>query len=406
MTMPLEGYRVLDLSIAQVGPYAATMLAQMGADVIKIEDHTTGGDNNRGIMAREGLVASPVNYIFEANNRNKKSVGINLKTRLGREVIYRLVGNADIFLHNIRQSGVEKLGVDYETLYKHNPLIIYASGSSFGKWGPDREAAGYDIISQARGGIMSVNGPPDRPPMPVGGGYIPVGDQATAMLLAYGIALAIIVRERTGKGQEVHVSMLSGLLALQNWRFEGYLATGEIPQRVHGFQSPNPLYGIYQAQDGEWIALSMTQSDVFWSRFCKALKIENLEFDSRFNSHQNRIENRDLLVPLMQKAFSLKPRAEWTRLFREYNLQFAPVNNYADLAADPQIVENNYVVELNHPAAGPIKVLSVPVDLSETPGTVGKAAPELGQHTEEVLMEQGGYTKQEIIELKELGVIG
>ncbi|MFC1919181.1 CaiB/BaiF CoA transferase family protein [Chloroflexota bacterium] len=404
--MPLEGYRVLDLSIAQVGPYAATMLAQMGADVIKIEDHTTGGDNIRGIMAREGIGAPPVNYIFEANNRNKRSVGVNLKTRQGRDVIYRLVKNSHIFLHNLRQSGVERLGVDYETLHKHNPLIIYASGSSFGKRGPDRDATGYDIISQARGGIMSVNGPPDRPPMPVGGGYIPVGDQAAAMLLAYGVALAIIARERTGKGQEVHVSMLSGLLALQNWRFEGYLATGEIPQRVHGFQSPNPLYDIYQAQDGEWIALSMTQSDVFWSRFCKVLNIESLEFDSRFNSHQNRIENRDSLVPLIQKVFSIRSRAEWTKLFMEHDLQFAPVNNYADLAVDPQVIENNYVVQLDHPIAGPVNVLSVPVELSETPGTVGKAAPELGQHTEEVLTELGGYTQQEIVELMGLGVVG
>jgi len=405
MTSPLEGIRILDLTQGQVGPYATTMLAQMGAEVIKIEDYTVGGDVVRGIVGGESMGETKTNYVFEANNRNKKSIAVNLKTGPGKEIIYRLARKTDVFVQNLRQGAVERLEMDYDTLRKLNPRIIYASGSSFGKLGPDRENTGFDIIGQARGGIMSVNGPPDRPPMPVGGGYVPVGDQVTAMLLAYGIMLALFTRERTGIGQEVHVSMLAAMLALQNWRFEGYLATDEVPQRTHGVQSLNPLYGIYQTSEGEWIALSMYQSDPFWSRFCHTLGIQDLENDPRFNSHENRIENREALVPVIQKEFAARTRAELLRILEENKLQFAPVNNYAHLAADPQVIANNYIVDFDHPIAGPMKVLAVPVELSETPGAVGNVAPELGQHSEEVITELAGYTWEEVAQLKESGAI-
>jgi crotonobetainyl-CoA:carnitine CoA-transferase CaiB-like acyl-CoA transferase len=199
--------------------------------------------------------------------------------------------------------------------------------------------------------------------------------------------------------------MLAGMLALQNWRFEGYLVTGEVPQRTHGFQSLNPLYGIYETSDGEWIALSMYQSDPFWARFCRALGIENLEKDPRFDSHENRVENRDALVPVIRQEFAGRTREDLLKILEENDLQFAPVNNYAHLATDPQVIANNYIVDFDHPVAGGIKVLAVPIELSETPGIVGRAAPELGQHTEEVLLELGEYTWQEIAELKEAGVI-
>jgi len=398
MGMALEGVRVVDMTIGQLGPVASMMLADMGADVIKLEEPISGdpGRYVHGIMG----VSVPLSFYFENNNRNKRGIAVNLKTERGREIVYRLAETSDVFVTNYRRNAVGKLRVDYQTLSQYNPGIIYAIGSGFGRRGPDRDKPALDLAAQARGGIMSIIGEPSQPPAPVGVG---LADQVAAGLLAYGITLALFARERTGRGQEVDISLLAGqawlgALALQDYLFYGkdHGPLGKVSRA----STRNPLWNVYRTKDDEWLCLAMLVSEPYWTDFCVVMGIEGLEKDPRFESHTAREENAAELISILDQRFASETRDEWVRRLGQRELLWEPVRDYAEVAADPQMTENEYIVDFDHPVHGMVKEVGIPVKLSNTPGKIRKPAPELGQHTEEVLLEIG-YTWEEIARLRE-----
>lgn len=394
MAMPLDGIRILDWTVWQQGPTATALLADMGADVIKIEEPR--GDPGRG-LSRIGGVPVVLNYYFGNQNRNKRGIILNLKTEAGRQVLYKLAEKSDVFVTNFRSSIGQKLGVDYHTLVKFNPKLIYAYSSGWGPKGPDSDKPAFDLAGQARSGIMSTTVGSDGVPHSIGGG---LADEAGGVLLAYGIMLALFARERTGIGQEVDVSLLGSMVEMGRLSLQQYLSSDRLPERVGRTLLPNPLWNVYRTQDDKWLCLAMLQTDRFWPDLCKALGIEELEKDTRFESHIARAERPAELIAILDKVFITKTRDEWLKLLDEHGIIAVPVSTYAEVANDPQVLANDYIVEVDHPQAGPIKVVGIPVKLSKTPGEVRTYAPEFGQHTEEVLMEVCGYTWEDIAELK------
>lgn len=398
--MALDGVRILDLTIWQQGPVATQMLADMGADVIKIEDKH-GGDPGRGLVWKSDGCA--LNTYFECHNRNKRGITLDLKTRRGQDVMKRLVEGADVFVQNLRPGVAERLGVDYPTLSRVNPRLIYAAANGYGSKGPDRAKPSFDIIAQGRGGILSVSGEPDEsPPLVQVNG---VADWAGALMLAYGIVMALFARERHGIGQEVEVSLLGTQASLGQLALQRYLFSGKAPARMSRKTVRNALWNTYRASDGKWLILAALQSQRFWSDFCRLLGVPELQNDPRFDSIDHRGDHCRDLITIFDQVFATKPRDEWVRLLESADIPCGPVNSYADLAADPQMLANNYIVDFNHPQAGTVKLVGIPVRLSETPGQVRMPAPEFGQHTEEVLQEWGGYDWEEIARLKAEEVI-
>jgi crotonobetainyl-CoA:carnitine CoA-transferase CaiB-like acyl-CoA transferase len=394
---PLAGIIVLDWTQWQMGPVATSMLADLGADVIHIEHHING-DPGRGLTTNEftDLPHGKHSY-FEVNNRGKRSITINLQSEAGRNVIYRLVKKADVFVHNYRPGIPEKLQMDYETLRQHNPKLIYAAASGFGAKGPEAGEGAMDMVGMARAGVTTLLGNDESPFLPHYGG---LADQIGAVFTAYGVMAALVARERLGIGQKVDSSLLGGLIFWQGLMLgKGfYLNKPTIQQKRSS--AKNALWNYYQCKDGRWIVLAMLQSQRHWPHLCRALGLENLEKDNRFCDAVIREKNCTALVALFDKAFLKKTAAEWEAIFRGMDVIYGPVRSMNDLATDPQVIANKYIFDYNHQVLGPVKVVGLPVAFSETPGEVTAEAPEFGQHTEEVLIELGGYTWEEITELR------
>jgi len=403
LSMPLEGIRILDMTTGQHGPVATQMLADMGADVIKVEGPASM-DGGRGMVAIAGSDV-PRNSYFENNNRNKRAITVDLKKEKGKELIYRLVEKSDVFVTNYREAAVKELGLDCDTLTRLNPRLIYAIGYGFGRYGPDNDKPALDFAAQARGGIWSISGEPGEPPARIGAG---IADQVGAGILAYGIMLALFARERTGEGQEVNTSLLGSQAWLGSVVLQHYLFSGEaVPSvsRVSRKEIRNPLWSVYECQDGKWLCLAMLGADPYWPDFCQVMGIETLENDPRFENQLVRMENAPELIKILDERFASKTRQEWIQLLNEKELIWAPVNDYADLAADPQMAANDYIVDIEHPTYGPVKIVGLPVKLSKTPGRLRMPAPEFGQHTEEILIEVGDYTWDDIARMRDEGVI-
>jgi len=402
---PLEGIRVLDMTVFQQGPAAGMYLADMGAEVIKIEDPARG-DPGRGVMSLLGsIMSSPttgVNYYFEAHNRNKKGIAVDLKKERGREIIYRLVSHSDVFLSNYLPETLKKLGLDYETLSRYNPRLVYALASGYGPRGPDKDKPSFDLAAQARSGMMSIVAEAGQPPLDAG---IGTADQLGGLMLAYGILAALLARERLGRGQEVCASLLGSMVSLQSMWVQSYLFSGVLPAKVPREAARNPFWNTYRAGDGKWFILSMARSDEIWEGLCHVLGLEELLTDPRFESHEKRLENGPELIAILDRAFSKFNREELLALLDKAGLICAPVNTYDAVAADPQVKENDYITEIDHPILGRSRVVGIPIHFSLTPAKVVRAAPQLGQHTEEILVEVCGYSWDEIAELKEEGVI-
>ena len=405
MGAPLEGIRVIDLTVWLQGPYSTAMLADMGAEVIKVEDFPHG-DPARGVQLASAtgvFPPSPINYLVELQSRGKKSVAVNLRQEWAREVMHKLVSNADVFVSNLRKGALEKFGLDYTTLSAINPGIIYATASGYGQKGPDAALPVMDFAAQARGGMLSVIGEQDSPPPPVGvPGY---ADTVGAMQLAFAITMALLARERTGIGQEVHTSLLGGQLAVGALELQGYLFSGQNPNRISRSHASNPLRISYEAGDGRWLCFNLTQSDRYWAGFCRVLGLDEIIDDPRFNSASARQENCTELVTLLDQAFTVRPANEWLGRFNEAQIICGVVQTFAEVVADPQVVENDYIVTVDHPQHGPLREIGIPIQFSKTPGKVRSAAPEFGQHTEEVLLEVAGYSWEDIARFKEQGTI-
>lgn len=399
MALPLEGIRVLDWTAFQQGPIAACALADMGADVIKIEDPR--GEPGRGLVRMYGI-AVPINFYYQNQNRGKRGIVLNFQLPKGREVLYRLVEKSDVFVTNYRESVAKRLGADYQTLRQHNPRLIYAYSSGVGPEGPEADLACSDFVGQARGGLWSVSRAADLSWTTIGAG---MADEMGGFVTAYGIMVALFVRERSGIGQRVDASLLSGQIELGRLALQQYLM-GVPPSPSSIAMLSSPLYNIYECSDGKWICFGVLQADRYWPQFCQVLGIQELEKDPRFENAEVRGKNLEQLMPRIRGIFKTKPRDEWVKAFHKGGVeQVGPIQDYADVANDPQVLVNQYIVEIDDPIHGKVRVPGIPVKLSETPGKIRCLAPELGQHTEEVLQEVLGFSWDDLAKLKAEGVI-
>lgn len=400
MTQPLEGLLVLDWTIWQQGSVCSAMLGDMGARVIKIEQRGTG-DPGRWLVGAGGVDTSNTpNWYFEANNRNKESITVDLKRPEGREVVLALAEKADIFVQNYRYGVAARLGLDYASLKERNEKIIYASATGYGPKGLEAAEPSFDHLGLARSGIMNAAGEPDMPPLGISGG---IADQMGAIMLAYGILNAVVARERFGIGQEVDSSHLGSMAFLQGLSLSMKLMAGVAMPRSFRSQAGNPLWNHYRCADDKWLALAMLQADRYWADFCRVIERPELALDERFKDMTVRTAHREQCVAILDEAFARYPRADWLERLKqgEGDFIYTIVNSVDDLPEDPQVIANDYVVEMDHPQHGPTKMVGVPVALSKTPGSIRAAAPELGQDTEMVLMDVLGWDFERISALRE-----
>ena len=399
---PLEGIKVIDLSQWGAGPASATILGDWGAEVIHVED-PEGGDPLRGMQSVGTTQVGDVNSIFENLNRNKRSLAVDITLRQGKKIIYELVKNSDVFISNLRNKVLNRIGLDYGTLGQINPRIIYAHITGYGEKGPETERGGYDYAAYwARTGLMNSSGEAGTPPAQQGGGW---GDLVTGFFLAGSISAALFVRERTGIGQEVDISLMGAGMWMGAGHIQIALDSGIDYPQISRKKAGNPLVNSYQARDNRWLLLICMQTDRYWSGFCKAIDRPDLEHDPRFNSHGKRCQNNMVLIDIIDSVLSTRSVKEWGEKFDRNGVLWGPVQNYLEVINDEQALQNDLLVAVNHPKRGAIKLVNSPIKFSKTPSSIRSAAPELGQHTEEVLLENG-YTWEDIERLKQEKVIG
>lgn len=393
--MALEGLRILDLTRVLSGPYATMVLADLGADVIKIELPGVGDD------ARNfGPYLNGESAYFMSLNRNKRSMTLNLKSPGGKRVLRELVPQMDVLVENFRPGTMEKLGLGYETLREINPRLIYAAASGFGRTGPYRRRPAYDAMVQAMGGVMSINGPQDGEPTRVGNS---MGDITAGLFTAIGILSALAARERTGQGQVVDVAMLDCQIAILENAIARYTVTGEIP-RPQGNRHPSVVpFETFETQDGQ-IMLAIG-NDAFWRRFCAEVERPDLAADPRFTTNPLRKTHYDDLHPIIAEMFLKQTTVAWQTQFDAAGIPASPINNVAQVMEHPQVLARDMLIQLEHPVAGVLTVPGIPVKLSETPGAMRVAAPTLGQHTDSLLRELLGYTEQQVLELRDAGAL-
>ncbi|MFC1964341.1 CaiB/BaiF CoA transferase family protein [Chloroflexota bacterium] len=402
--MPLEGIRIIDWTLWQLGAVATAMLGSWGAEVIKLEERT--GDPSRGTRRIRGLPAALPggrNVTHEMYSRNKKSVTVDLKKPEGKEIVYRLVEKSDVFVQNRRPGAARRIGLDYQTLSKYNKKLIYATGSGFGLKGPDANMLAMDFLGIARSGVMFTARGQDKPPEIFGVG---TADQIGAIFLAYGIMTALVARERLGIGQEMDVSHLGSMIALEELGVTATLLTNlSFPEQIRE-KALNPLWNCYQCRDGKWIALGHFQPDPYWPRLCRALKLEHLINDPKFHDYEAKEQHNEELIRILDEVFRTRTRPEWLTILGKEDLIYCEVNTFNDLAQDPQVIANKYVEEFDHDVLGKIKLVGSPVKLSRTPAIPTRTrAPELGEHTEQVLLDIAGYSWEDISNLRDKEVI-
>ncbi len=404
MAGPLDGVRVVDLGEAQQGPVATMVLGDLGADIIKVE--RTTGDRGRGWRRIHGvrldISSTGRNPYFENHNRNKRSIVLDLKKGKGKEVLLKLVDKADVFTTNMRIGVPDRLGIGYEALRARNPRLIYAHASGWGRKGPDATEGANDYTAISRGGLMMLVGKEGEPPGQIMSG---LADELGGMVCAWAICAALYARERTGKGQLVDTSLFGSLIAMESLELTAPALLGtEFPRQVRS-ETYNPLFNYYKCSDGKWFVVSSPRSDKDWPNICRALGIEELEHDPKFINMEARGENCRELIAILDEKFATKTHKEWIGILRKYRLNYAPVQTPTEVINDPQALANDYVIWFDHPVSGRTKMIGFPWMFSETPASVRREPPELGQHTEEILLELG-YTWDDIVQLKDEGVTG
>jgi formyl-CoA transferase/CoA:oxalate CoA-transferase len=389
MSQVLKGIKVLDLTRALAGPYCTMLLADYGAEVIKVELPGTGDDTRGwGPPFVEGESA-----YFMSINRNKKSLTLDMKNTKSKDILERMIKQSDIIVENFRPGAADRLGLGYEQVKKINPKIIYCSISGFGQDGPYRELPGFDQTLQGMGGMMSITGEPNGPPMKVG---VAIADISGGMFAAFGIMLALFHRQKTGKGQWVDTSLLDSQIAWLTYRAGEYFASGKLPEKVGSGHPMIVPYQAFKAKD-EYINIA-AGNDQLWKRFCKVINMENIMDDPKFVTNAKRVENRKELIAILSKIIETRTGAEWLKLFEDAGIPAGPIYTLDKLFSDPQVLHRKMMVELTHPKAGKIKVTGVPVKLSEAPGEITTPPPLLGQHNKEVLKDLG-YSAEEIEKL-------
>ena len=377
---PLAGLTVLDLTRVLSGPYCTMLLGDMGARVIKVE-HPGRGDDTRawGPPFVKGESA-----YFLGTNRNKESVTLDFKSPPGRRLFERLVDRADVLVENFRPGTMARAGLDYESMRAQHPRLIYTSISGFGQTGPRRLQPGYDAVIQAEGGLMSVTGAADGPPFRLG---VAIADMVAGLLAAQGIVLALYARERTGRGQYVDISMLDGVVSLLTYHASMYLVANTSSTRVGNGHATIAPYDTFAAADGDFF-LAVGNDDQF-RRFCAAAGLQDLGADARFATNPARVEHREMLRTRLDPVLRRRPRAEWIAMLTESGVPCGDVRAVAETLADSQLLARQMIESVEHATIGQMKVLGIPIKLSDTPGSVRAAPPTLGQHTTAVLTELG-----------------
>lgn len=394
--LPLQGIRVIDFSQILAGPFCTMLLADMGADVVKVEKPNGGDDTRRyGPPFIEGESAA-----FLTLNRNKRSIVLDLKSEQGLGVVRRMLADADVMLHNFRPGVVERMGLGYADVSALNPAIVYCAVSGFGTTGPYSQRAGFDLVAQGMSGLMSINGFPDSPPAKVG---VPIADLNTGMFCAYGVLTAYINRLATGKGQHVDASLLESGMAYTLYESATYFATGEVAGPLGSAHRMIAPYQAFATQDGYINIGAANQNN--WERMCRAVGRADLLADARFASNPERMVNIQSLTPIMEETFRTQTTAHWVETLERAGVPCGPIYNIEQVYADPHVRSRDMAVELQHPKAGGIRNIGVAVKLSDTPGSVRTPAPLLGQHTDEVLAEFG-YADAEIAALRQSGALG
>ena len=387
MTASLKGIRVLEMAQIMAGPTCGLLLADLGAEVIKIEK-TPGGDDTRNFLPPE---INGESAAFMMMNRNKKGIALNLKDKDGIEIFKTMVKNSDVVLENFRKGTLEKLGVGYDVMSEINPKIILCEISGYGRTGPYADKGGFDLVAQGMSGLMSITGEStDKPPMKVGA---PITDITAGLLAASGILAALVHREKTGEGQKVDTSLYEAGIVHTYWQSAIAGATGESPGPLG---SAHPLTAPYQAfkTKDKWITVGASNQNT-WLMLLKAIGREDLQENEKFSSNLNRKQNLKELVDILNKELIKKTSSEWLKIFDDNGLPCGPINSITDMFKDPQTIERQMVIEVNNKKAGKSKAIGMPIKFSKSKTEKSKGAPNLGEHTKEV-MQIFGYKDDQI----------
>ena len=392
---PLAGFTVLDLTRVLSGPYCTMMLGDMGARVIKVEQPGKGDDTRGWGPPFQNGESS----YFMSVNRNKESVTLDFKHPEGRAVLDRLIAEADVLVENFRPGTLDRQGLGHETVLAAHPKLVYCSISGFGQTGPRRSEPGYDAVMQGEGGLMSITGPPDGTPYRLG---VAIADIASGMFAAFGVAMGLLARERTGRGQFIDVGMLDSVAAILTYQAGICFAIGQAPPRL-GNQHPTIVpYETLTASDGDLVVAA--GNDTLFARFCDVIGAPELARDPRFAANKGRVENQDALRPLLAARLRTQPKRHWLDRLKQAGVPCGGVRDLAEVLSDPQLQERMMVLPMTHPTAGPIQVLGIPVKLAGTAGSVRTPPPVLGQHTRSVLADLG-YDADRIAAMEQSGVI-
>lgn len=395
---PLQGIKVIDLSVAWAGPQASMYLGDQGADVIKVEPPW-------GAMEREIFTTAPIkldegnlNRHFLVVNRNKRGIVVDIRTEDGRNIIYKLVKISDVLIHNFRPGVAKRLMLDYRALSQINSRLVYVNLTPWGEKGPLAGWSAYDLLIQSISGILGERRLPDGTPFIPAGAWIV--DDSTPMLIAYGVALALLERQKTGMGQEVITSLLSGAVAMQSvelLRTEKELSSHT--EQPHAYRT-GAIYAPYRCRDGRYIMLVLMTNEE-WNRLCDTLGIPQMK---EFDSYEKRLEHNDEIYNILESVISTKERDEWVKVMRDNDVPCAPVNDREEIFSHPQFLENRLIEKVDDPRIGKLRMFGIPVNLSQNPGQIRRVAPDFGQHTDEILTELG-YSQGEIDTLRQKGVI-
>jgi crotonobetainyl-CoA:carnitine CoA-transferase CaiB-like acyl-CoA transferase len=394
MESALDGMRVLEITQVMSGPFCGLLLADMGADVIKVEK--PAGDDSRRMAPP---LINGESAAFMAINRNKRGLCIDLKTVEGKAVLQEMAANADVLIENLRPGAMDKLGLGYEHLSKLNSALIYCSISGFGQTGPYRTRGGFDLVAQAMSGLISVTGHQGQAPVKVG---VPIADLNAGMYACYAILTAYIHRLKTGRGQRIDTSLLEAGIAYTFWESSIFFATGQNPPPMGSAHRLSAPYQVFKAADGHFALGAANQAS--WESLCAALNRKDLLRDPRFLTNADRTTNQFELGLLLGQIFAVRPVEEWLALLEKAAVPAGPVYAIDQVYSDPQVKARQMAVEVEHPKAGSTWLIGIPVKLSATPGEIRRPAPTLGQHTDEILRE-AGIGDERIRALREKGVV-
>ena len=397
MPKPLEGIRVLDASRILTGPFCSMLLGDLGAEVIKIEIPGAGDDTRHW---GPPFIGGESAY-FLSVNRNKKSLTLNLTSDAGKNIFYELAAKCDVLLENFRPGVTEKLRIDYSTIAKINPNLVYCSITSFGQTGQYRERLAYDIVVQSMGGLMGITGEPNRPPVRIG---VALSDIGAGMYAAIAILGAIIARQRLGGGQWLDVSLLDSTVSWMTYMAADYFATGHNPERMGSAHPSIVPYQCFKTKDKQFITVAIGNDKLF-RKFSRAIGMEKLADEPMFATNPDRVRHRDQLIPILEKIFAKKTREEWLKALLDAKLPVGPVYSMQEIFADPHIKNREMLAKIQHPKAGMISQVGIPMRFSRTALDIKSPPPFLGEHTDEILHTLLGYDAHRISELHAKGVV-